>query len=162
MQLTLDLRKSIVPFLNRELFNLGKIFCSESKNQSSEKNALCRWICNLKSFLNREFTDYFTQFIRNCAVWQFWEIFYQENILHAKQFQKKNDLSKTSNMDRQLLLQRLVKKYLQWKHCCLQDKMRIKMPKQTIVLETPVFLFSLLRFVDELCNEIIGNPYLRL
>ena len=29
---------------------------SESKNRSSEKNALCRWICNLRSFLNREFT----------------------------------------------------------------------------------------------------------
>ena len=26
------------------------------KNRSSEKNALCRWIRNLRSFLNREFT----------------------------------------------------------------------------------------------------------
>ena len=33
-----------------------KDLCSESKNRLSEKNALCRWICNLRSFLNREFT----------------------------------------------------------------------------------------------------------
>ena len=30
--------------------------CSESRNKLSKKNALCRWICNLTSFLNREFT----------------------------------------------------------------------------------------------------------
>ena len=29
---------------------------TESKNRSSEKNVLCRWICKLKPFLNREFT----------------------------------------------------------------------------------------------------------
>ena len=37
--------------------DLRKIYiCSESKDRLSEKNALCRWICNLRSFLNREFT----------------------------------------------------------------------------------------------------------
>ena len=33
-----------------------KDLCSESRNRSSEKNAWCRWICKLRSLLNREFT----------------------------------------------------------------------------------------------------------
>ena len=46
-------------------------------------------------------------------------------------------LSTTSNMNCQLLRQKLVKKFQLWKHerwcfCCLQDKMWIKMPKWTI------------------------------
>ena len=43
-------------FLKSRVVWFRKDLCSESKNQLSEKNALCRWICNLRSFLNREFT----------------------------------------------------------------------------------------------------------
>ena len=43
-------------FLKSRVVWSKKYLCSESKNQSSKKNALCRWICNLRSFLNREFT----------------------------------------------------------------------------------------------------------
>ena len=51
------------------------------------------------------------------------------------------------------LLQKLFKKYQQWKHkhwcfCYLQAKTWIKMPKQTIFLETPVFMFLLLKIFD--------------
>ena len=43
IQANLDLRNSNFPFLNRELFDLRKIYvCTESKNRASEKNALCR------------------------------------------------------------------------------------------------------------------------
>ena len=38
----LDLRNSIFPFLNRELFDLRKNLRTESKNRSFEKNVLCR------------------------------------------------------------------------------------------------------------------------
>ena len=44
--------------------------------------------------------------------------------------------------------------------CCLQDKTWIKVPKQTIFLETPVFLFSLLRIFDGIFDVIIDHPYL--
>ena len=44
-------------FLKSRVVWFKKDLCSESKNRSSEKNALCRWICNLRSFLNREFTE---------------------------------------------------------------------------------------------------------
>ena len=59
-------------------------------------------------------------------------------------------LSTTSNMDRQLSRQKSVKKSQWWKHkrwCFydLQDKKWIKMPKQKKILDTPVFMFSLLR-----------------
>ena len=43
-------------FLKSRVVWCKKDLCSESKNRSSEKNALCSWICNLRSFLNREFT----------------------------------------------------------------------------------------------------------
>ena len=43
-------------FLNLRVVWFKKDLCSEFKNLSSEKNALCRWICNLRSLLNREFT----------------------------------------------------------------------------------------------------------
>jgi hypothetical protein len=34
------------------------------------------------------------------------------------------------------------------------------MPKQTIFLETPVFLFSLLRIFDRIFDVLIEDPYL--
>ena len=43
-------------FLKSGVVWFQKDLCSESKNWSSEINALCRWICNLRSFLNQEFT----------------------------------------------------------------------------------------------------------
>ena len=43
-------------FLKSRLVWFKKDLCSESKNWTPQKNALCRWICNLRSFLNREFT----------------------------------------------------------------------------------------------------------
>ena len=43
-------------FLQSRVFWFKKDLCGEPKNRSSEKNALCRWICNLRSFLNWEFT----------------------------------------------------------------------------------------------------------
>ena len=46
IQANLDLENSNFPFLIWELFYLRKIYvCTESKNRTSEKNALCRWIC---------------------------------------------------------------------------------------------------------------------
>ena len=45
-------------FLKSRVVWFKKDLCSESKNWLSEKNALCRWICNLRSFLNREFIVY--------------------------------------------------------------------------------------------------------
>ena len=46
-------------FLKSRVVWFKKDQCSKSKNRSSEKNALCRQICNLRSFLNREFTVLF-------------------------------------------------------------------------------------------------------
>ena len=43
-------------FLKSRVVWFKKELCSESKNRSSEKNALFTWICNLRSFLNREFS----------------------------------------------------------------------------------------------------------
>ena len=43
-------------FLKSRVVWFEKDLCSEFKNRSSEKNALFRWIRNLRSFLNREFT----------------------------------------------------------------------------------------------------------
>ena len=43
-------------FLKSRLVWFKKDLCSESKNRFPEKNALCRWISNLRSFLNRDIT----------------------------------------------------------------------------------------------------------
>ena len=43
-------------FLKSRVVWFKKNLWSDSKNWPSEKNVLCRWICNLRSFLNREFT----------------------------------------------------------------------------------------------------------
>ena len=43
-------------FLKSRVVWFKKNLYSESKNRSTEKNAWCRWICNLISFLNREFS----------------------------------------------------------------------------------------------------------
>ena len=43
-------------FLKSRVVWFKKDLWYESKNRLSEKNALCRWICKLRSFLNREFT----------------------------------------------------------------------------------------------------------
>ena len=43
-------------FLKSRLVWFKKDLCSESKNRLPEKNALCRWISNLRSFLKRDFT----------------------------------------------------------------------------------------------------------
>ena len=43
-------------FLKSRVVWFKKDLCSESKNRSSEKYTLCMWICNLRSFLNREST----------------------------------------------------------------------------------------------------------
>ena len=56
-------------FLKSRVVWFKKDLCSESKNRLSEKNALCRWIWNLRSFLNREFTVFCFQ---NCFD-QLWE-----------------------------------------------------------------------------------------
>ena len=53
-QTTLDLRKEMLTFLNQELFDLRNIYVS-SLITGCPKN-VCRWICKLRSFLNREFT----------------------------------------------------------------------------------------------------------
>ena len=53
-------------FLKSKVVWFKKDLCSESKNRSSEKNALCRWICNLRSFLNREFTVLSGQILSLC------------------------------------------------------------------------------------------------
>ena len=82
----------------------------------------------------------------------------------------KQSLSTISNMDRQLLRQKLVKKSQSWKHrhrcfCCLQDKTWIKMPKWTILeisfLWKPVFLFSVLILSRWKFDVIIDDPYLK-
>ena len=52
-------KKVLFSFLKSRVVWFKKDLCSESKNRSSEKkNALCRWICNLRSFLNRKSTLY--------------------------------------------------------------------------------------------------------
>ena len=43
-------------FLKSRVVWFKKDLCSESKNRSSEKNALCWCICNLRSYLNRKLT----------------------------------------------------------------------------------------------------------
>ena len=49
-------KKPLFFFLKSRVVWFKKDICIESKNRSSEKNVLFRWICNLRSFLNREFT----------------------------------------------------------------------------------------------------------
>ena len=66
-----------------------------------------------------------------------------------------------SNMDRHLFRQRLVKKFSMENintgvYVVVKTKRDLKCQKQTIFLETPVFLFLLLRVLD----VIVDNPYL--
>ena len=56
LQANLDLNISIFPLINRVMFYLRKIYVLNLKTDRPKKNALCRWICKLRSFLNREFT----------------------------------------------------------------------------------------------------------
>ena len=65
-------KKVYFSFLKSRVVWFKEDLCYESKNQLSEKNALCRWICNLRSFLNREFTvlwDFFKFLWTSQNIW---------------------------------------------------------------------------------------------
>ena len=49
-------KKVNISFLKSRVVWFKKDLCSKPKNRSSERNTSCRWICNLRSFLNLEFT----------------------------------------------------------------------------------------------------------
>ena len=53
LQANLELRTPTFSFLNRDMFDLRKIYELNLKTGRLNK---CRWICKLRSFLNREFT----------------------------------------------------------------------------------------------------------
>jgi hypothetical protein len=48
--------KVYFPFLNWEMFDLRKIYVLNLKNGRSKKMPYVDWICNMRSFLNQEFT----------------------------------------------------------------------------------------------------------
>ena len=55
LQANLHLRNIIFPFLNWGLFDLRKIYVVNLKTSFFKKMSyVCRWICKLKSFLNRD------------------------------------------------------------------------------------------------------------
>ena len=70
VQANINLRNSIFPFLSQVMFHFkGKIYVIMNlKNQSSKKDVLCKRICKLRFFLNREITVHILKGTLRCLI----------------------------------------------------------------------------------------------